>query len=71
MIGISITAGATWPAFQLGNESVSLALPLPEASGTRTGPWKCVPQQRCFSKNSALIVFVGSFLLGTMTSSVG
>jgi len=30
--------GATLPSFQSGNDSVTLALPLPAPSGTRTGP---------------------------------
>jgi hypothetical protein len=37
-IGTSNVAGATWPSFQSANENVTLALPLPASSGTRTGP---------------------------------
>ena len=31
-------AGATWPSFQAGNDTVTLALPLAASAGTRTGP---------------------------------
>jgi len=36
--GTSNVAGATLPSFQPGNDSVTLALPLPASAGTRTGP---------------------------------
>jgi hypothetical protein len=29
------------------NKSVTCAVPTPACSGTRTGPWKTVPQQNC------------------------
>ena len=34
---ISNVAGVTLPSFQAGNESVTMALPPPASSGTRTG----------------------------------
>jgi hypothetical protein len=37
--------GATLPPFQASKENVSLALPSPALSGTRTGPWNWQPQQ--------------------------
>jgi hypothetical protein len=44
-IGTSIVVGVTLPSAHAGNESVTLARPLPASSGTRTGPWKTLPQQ--------------------------
>ena len=43
--GSSTVDGATFPSFQAANENVTLALPIPASSGTRTGPWKSAPQQ--------------------------
>src|SRR5262245_6619733 len=34
----SNVAGATWPSFHAGNDTVTLALPLAASAGTRTGP---------------------------------
>jgi hypothetical protein len=50
---------------------VTLALPSPAASGTRTGPWKCVPQQRPIRENSASTVLLGPALLGTTIRTAG
>jgi hypothetical protein len=44
--GISKYAGATLPAFQSGNDNVTLAMPLLASSGTLTGPWNRHPQHR-------------------------
>jgi hypothetical protein len=43
--GIAKVDEATWPSFQAAKENVTRALPRPASSGTRTGPWKMLPQQ--------------------------
>jgi hypothetical protein len=45
VIGMSIVVAATFPARHAANENVTLALPGPASAGTRTGPWKMLPQQ--------------------------
>jgi hypothetical protein len=47
--GTSYVALATLATFQPGNDNVTFALPLPASSGTRTGPWNRLPQQRAFN----------------------
>jgi hypothetical protein len=39
-ISASIVVGATFPSCHAANENVTLALPSPASSGTRTEPWK-------------------------------
>lgn len=68
---ISIVLGATLPPFQASNENVTFALPLPASCGTRTGPWKMLPQQK---SSSSYRRFTGSspgLLGGNSTSTIG
>lgn len=50
--GTSNVAVATFPSFQVGNDSVTFTLPVPTARGTRTVSWKRELQHRSFNNVS-------------------
>src|SRR5262249_18007745 len=52
--GISTVIGVTLPSFHAPNENVTLALPVPASSGTRTGPRK-PPSQQNLSRGYRLL----------------
>jgi hypothetical protein len=57
--------------FQAAKDTVTLALPLPASSGTRTGPWKRAAQQRSLSVYFASTGLPPGSLAGNSTSTTG
>jgi hypothetical protein len=67
----SAVHGLTSLAFQPTNDTVTLAMPLPASSGTRTGPWKRADQQRSCSAYLARTGLPPGCLGGNSTSTIG
>ena len=68
---ISVVVVITGLTCQAANEILTLALPLPASSGTRTGPWKRAPQHRSFSVYLAVTGLPPGSLLGNSISTTG
>lgn len=68
---ISPVVAAIGNAVNAGNETFTVTLPSAASSGTRTGPWNWLPQQRESSVNFATIAGASRFAAGNVISAIG
>lgn len=70
-ITISAVVDATVSVFKPGNEIFTVALPSPHCSGTPTGPWNWLPQQRSSSVYFAVTGAAPALAGGKVISRTG